>query len=72
MPLVHHFDYFLFWLSTKTILTNIRVRLTCLFDFLIYNHASQAVSIENFPVLGPKNGSVLEKWKNFLENSQPR
>ena len=60
MPLVHHFDHFLFWFSTKTILTKMRVRLTYLFDFRLENHASQAMSTENFPFWVQENGPVLE------------
>ena len=52
--------FFLFWFSTKTILTNMRVRLTHLFDFWFENHASQAMSTENFPFWVQENGLVLE------------
>lgn len=62
--------------STKTILTNMRVRLTCLFNFWFENHASQAMSTENFPFWVQENGSVLEneiifeKMVNLSKNSQ--
>ena len=37
-----------------------RVGLTYLFDFWFENHASQAVSTENFPFWVQENGPVLE------------
>ena len=53
-----------------------RVGLTYLFDFLFENHASQAVSTENFPFWvqenGPvlENGIVFEKIVNLSKNFQ--
>ena len=53
-----------------------RVRLTHLFDFWFENYASQAMSTENFPFLGPRNGLVweneviFEKLVNLSKNFQ--
>ena len=76
VPLVHHFNHFLFLLSTKTVLIKMRVGLTYSFDFLFENHASQVVSTENFPFWvqdnGPvlENGIVFEKIVNLSKNFQ--